>query len=179
MEIIPKRFSEEDIKVRVDWINNSAINSQMYFDLPAKIANTRHWFENNLGNNKRVDATFLFPSGERIAMGGFTSIDGVHSNAEFYVMVNPILQGQGIGKRVSRWLFNYGFSVLKLNKIYLYTNDDNVGAYRIYENSGFVLEGILRNHKWKNGVYHNRRVYGLLQSEWDVLNWKKIIANEL
>lgn len=179
MEIIPKRFSEKDITDRVKWINNQAINSNMYFDLPASIENTKRWFVNNIGNKKRIDLTFFYSCGERIAMGGFTSIDSTHSNAEFYVMVNPLLYGKGIGKNVSRWMFNYAFSILNLNKIYLYTNDDNISAYKIYENAGFRLEGVLRDHKWKDGKFQNRRVYGLLKSEWELLDWKEMIDYEL
>lgn len=76
-------------------------------------------------------------------------------------------------------MYNYAFSVLELNKIYLYTNDDNVAAYRIYEKYGFQLEGILRNHKWKNGKFQNRRFYGLLKSEWEESEWKKYYNEEL
>ncbi len=179
MEIKPKRFRSKDISIRVNWINDSRINQTMFFDLPASVVNTERWFQNNIGNEKRVDFTFENSEGEIIAMGGFTDINSVHKNAEFYVMVNPELQGKGIGKKVSIWMYNYAFSVLNLNKIYLYTNDDNVVAYTIYEKAGFTLEGILRNHKWKNGDFQNRRFYGLLKSEWENLSWKKDIIDEV
>lgn len=173
MEIKAKRFSEADIAIRVDWINNPLVNQTMFFDLPASIENTKKWFEANVGNKNRIDFCFFDADGVCVAMGGFTSITEEHQNAEFYVMVDPSKQGQGIGKYVSRWMYNYAFSILKLNKIYLYTNDDNVAAYSIYEKSGFQLEGILRNHKWKNGKFQNRRFYGLLKSEWKLVEWKE------
>lgn|SRR5690554_6758558 len=179
MEIIPRRFSEKDISDRVDWINNPVVNRNMYFDLPATVENTIQWFINNVGNKKRIDFTFFDSFGERIAMGGYTSIDSIHCNAEFYVMVNPMMHGKGIGKKVSFWMYNYAFSILNLNKIYLYTNDDNINAYKIYESAGFMLEGVLRDHKWKNGKFQNRRIYGLLKSEWELLDWKEIIDHEL
>lgn len=179
MEIKPKRFSYKDISIRVNWINDLRINQTMFFDLPASVVNTEKWFQNNIGNDKRIDFTFENSEREIIAMGGFTDINPVHKNAEFYVMVNPDLQGRGIGKQVSVWMYNYAFSVLNLNKIYLYTNDDNIAAYTIYEKAGFKLEGILRNHKWKNGDFQNRRFYGLLKSEWSTLDWKKELTDEI
>lgn len=173
MEIKAKRFSEADIAIRVDWINNPLIHEMMFFDVPASIENTEKWFNANISNKSRIDFSFFDDNNVCIAMGGFTGISKEHGNAEFYVMVNPILQGKGIGKKVSEWMYNYAFSVLKLNKIYLYTNADNEVAYRIYEKYNFKLEGILREHKSKNGVFQNRRFYGLLRSEWDGLDWKK------
>lgn len=175
MKIISRRFSFEDIDTRVEWINNPSIHSTMYFDLPATIENTRKWFERIKSNDTRVDFTFVSETGGLLAMGGFTGISEEHKHGEFYVMVNPAMHGQGIGKRVSEWMYNYGFSVKNLNKIYLYTNDDNVSAYNIYEKAGFVLEGIMREHKWKEGKFINRRFYGLLHSEWDTVSWKKVL----
>jgi len=179
MKIIPTKFSKDDIETRVDWINDESINRTMFFDLPALVDNTKKWFENNIGNKGRIDFTFKQEDNSIVAMGGFTGISVEHKNAEFYVLVNPLLQGKGIGQHVSMWMYNYAFSVLNLHKIFLYTNDDNIAAYKIYEKAGFVLEGVLREHKWKNGVFQNRRLYGLLKSEWENVIWKKIIDDEI
>ncbi|MGG5502305.1 GNAT family N-acetyltransferase [Myroides odoratimimus] len=179
MKIKAKRFSEADIAIRVDWINNPLIHETMFFDVPASIENTVKWFNANISNKSRIDFSFFDDNDVCIAMGGFTSITKEHQNAEFYVMVNPIQQGKGIGQNVSKWMYNYAFSILNLNKIYLYTNDNNVAAYRIYEKCGFQLEGILRNHKWKKGKFQNRRFYGLLRSEWEVVEWKVYCHEEL
>lgn len=179
MQIIPKKISDLDIDTRVEWINDPRINQTMFFDLPATIENTKKWYEANKNNPNRIDFSFYDDEGKIIAMGGLTGINSEHKNSEFYVMVNPTMQGKGIGKQVSYWIYNYGFSILNLHKIFLYTNDDNVAAYSIYEKAGFILEGILREHKWKNNKFQNRRFYGLLQSDWDKQPWKKIIEDEI
>ena len=179
MEIKPRRFNDKDIKIRVDWINDPRINQTMFFDLPASVINTEKWYNNIRENSKRIDFTFVNNEDDIIAMGGFTDISSIHKNAEFYVMVNPEMQGKGIGKQVSIWMYNYAFSVLDLNKIFLYTNDDNIAAFSIYEKAGFQLEGVLRNHKWKHNKFQNRRFYGLLKSEWINLEWKEILNDEI
>lgn len=168
-----RTFSEADIETRVAWINDARINRTMFFDVPASVENTRNWFRNNIGSTNRADFTFAEENGTIIGMGGFTGIDSTHANAEFYVMVNPEMQGKGYGKKISKWLFNYAFVKFNLNKIYLYTNDDNVTAYKIYEDCSFALEGILRKHKMKNGQFQDRRCYGLLQEDWKKLDWSE------
>jgi len=175
MKLKVRRFSEIDISTRVNWINDLRINENMSFELPATIEKTFVWHNKNINNSSRIDFTVLNEY-TVVSMGGYTFINETDSNAEFYIMVNPGMLGQGIGSKVSMWLFNYAFIVMKLNKIYLYTNEDNTHAYRIYEKCGFKLEGVLREHKYKNGYYKNRLFYGLLRSEWENLAWaqKKI-----
>lgn len=165
-------FEENDIEDRVNWINDPSINATMYFDLPASIDKTKEWYYNK-NNSQRIDFVFETEDREIIAMGGYTHIDKERRNAEFYIMVKPNLHGRGIGMKTSIWLFNYAFLVLHLNKIYLYTNSDNISAYAIYEKGGFKLEGILRQHNIKNNKLVDRRFYGLLYEEWINMSWKK------
>src|SRR5690625_971618 len=175
MKLIPKYFNENHIKLRVEWINNPSINNNMFFELPASVEKTKEWYERNKGNRSRVDFTFLNSDNLIVAMGGFTKINKTHKNAEFYIMVRPGSQGQGIGGSSSKWLYNYAFSVLNLEKIYLYTNDNNVAAYKIYEDAGFKLEGTLRKDHWKNSSFIDRRFYGLLREEWEHFAWRKYL----
>ncbi|MFW5701004.1 MAG: GNAT family N-acetyltransferase [Cyclobacteriaceae bacterium] len=173
-----KIFVLSDIKDRVEWINNSAINSTMYFELPANIEKTIQWF-NKKDNSKRADFTFFDNNSERIAMGGITNYDCKNSKAEFYIMVSPAYHGCGYGTKISKWLFNYAFMKYPINKLYLLTDDDNPNASKIYEKAGFQLEGILRKHSKKNNEFKDRRFYGLLRDEWEKAEWKQlIITNE-
>lgn len=165
-----KNFSAEDIKTRVSWINNSSINTSMYFDLPATIEQTQKWHESNKTKTNRQDFTF-FKGNEIVAMGGLVSIDKQASHAELYIMVNPNLHGQGWGKKSTKWLLFYGFEYLKLNKVYLFTDGANVSGYRLYESIGMVYEGTMRQHKLKNGELKDRRIYSILSEEWELLNY--------
>ena len=178
MELQIKYFSKEDINARVNLINNTLINSTMFFKLPATIEETTKWF-NCKNNSERIDLTFLNSNNEIVAMGGITNINSIDKNGELYLFVDPSFHGKGIGSKATKWIVNYGFLKLNLNKIYLVTNDDNIAAYKIYENLGFKLEGLLRNHKWKNNRFVDRKFYGLLKSEWENQEYKeqKVIYN--
>ena len=43
----------------------------------------------------------------------------------------------------------------------------NLGAIRVYEKAGFVLEGRQREHAWVRGAYEDIVRMGLLRSEWE------------
>lgn len=168
--MIVKKFSNQDINTRVEWINNPAINNSMYFELPATIEKTLIWYESNLNNNKRKDFSF-FNEGDLVAMGGLTSIDKLSNHAELYVMVNPENHGQGWGKKSTQWLLFYGFNYLKLNKIYLFTDGENVSGYSLYEAIGMINEGTMRQHKFKDESLRDRRIYSILATEWQLLDY--------
>jgi len=63
--------------------------------------------------------------------------------------------GQGYGKIAVNLLLQYAKSVLGLRKIYLYTLDINVKARSLYSKLGFITEGTLVKHIYKNGEYRD------------------------
>lgn len=167
--MIVRNFSLQDISVRVNWINNPLINNTMYFELPASVEKTEHWYHTNQNSSNRKDVSF-FNNEQLVAMGGLVSIDVMAHHAELYIMVDPTQHGQGWGKKATRWLLLFGFKHLNLNKIYLYTDEINAGGYSLYESVGMTYEGTMRQHKYKNGQLRDRRIYSMLAEEWEQLN---------
>lgn len=162
-----RKLCETDLVVRVDWMNNPKVYKNMHFLPPISMDNTKKWYEMNINNNKRFDAAFEDNEGQIVAFGGLTNIDYTVRKAEFYIFVNPELQGKGIGSVATRLLCMYGFEILQLHKIYLYTNSSNIIAKKTYEKVGFVLEGIHREENILAERYEDRLYYGLLAREFD------------
>lgn len=163
-------LQESDLPERVKWMNNSLVYSSMGFKPPISLQNTFIWFINNKNNKNRVDCSFVNERGDILAMAGLTKINYSLKNAELYVFVNPDLQGQGIGHKVTYLLCKYAFLTLHLSKVYLYTNKTNIKAQRVYEKIGFVLEAIVKEGCILNGEYKDRLYYELsnndLNYEW-------------
>ena len=155
----------EDLPTRVEWMNNPKVYSSMHFDVPVLMDNTIRWFERNLGNENRRDVTFL--ENDRImAFGGLTSITTDTLMAELYVFVDPMSQRNGLGTMATQLLCQWGFSTLGLRKIYLYTNEDNIPAIRVYEKCGFIMEGRHRQeYVDHSGEFKDRLYYGLLKTD--------------
>ena len=163
--MILRRLQVEDLKTRVEWMNNPKVYSSIHFDIPVSLDNTIRWFENNQKNDNRADVVFE-EKGQLLAMGGLTNINRETNKAELYVFVNPNLQKGGLGTQATKLLCKYGFENLYLDKIYLETNEDNHAAKRVYEKCGFQLEGILRNeYKNQKGFLKSRLYYGMLKGE--------------
>ena len=144
----------------------------MHYDVPIMMGNTIRWYEKNLHNDCRCDLTIL-ENDQIVAFGGITSIDRAIGKAETYIFADPLHLYKGIGYRAQMKICDYGFRVLELNKLYVYTNEDNVQSIKVHEKCGFVLEGCLRQeYITANGQKKNRLYMGLLKEDWFAMNQK-------
>ena len=165
--MIIRKLQKEDLPIRVQWMNNPRVYESMHFDLPVTLENTIKWFENNQKKDNRYDVCFE-ENHAVVAFGGLTSIDSDLKKAELYIFVNPNLQRSGLGTESTRLLCGLGFEELKLHKIYLITNEDNIAAIKVYQKCGFSLEGKHRDEYLKDEEYKDRLYFGLLNEEYYV-----------
>lgn len=73
---------------------------------------------------------------------------------------------QFLGLDASKWLINYCFETLNLNRIYGHTWSDNPKMDSFYKRIGAVHEGTERQHTWKKGQYVDLKIWGILREEW-------------
>lgn len=163
--MIIRKLEKTDLGERVAWMNCPEVYKTMHFTPPITLENTVSWYEHNQAVSTRCDMAFEDGNGQLVAMGGLTNIDYTTRKAEFYIFVNPARQRQGIGTEATKLLCQYGFDVLHLHKIYLFTNNSNFGARKTYEKVGFKLEGIHRDEMIFDDKFDDRLYYGLLADE--------------
>ena len=162
-----RQLKKEDLALRVRWMNHPGVYSSMHFDVPVLMPKTIEWYNRVKEDSSRSDVVFE-NDGRIVAFGGLTSMTSpVSKMAELYVFVDPDLHHKGDGTMATRLLCEWGFRNLELRKIYLYTNEDNFSAIRVYEKCGFTLEGRHRQeYVDSNGLFKDRLYFGLLKSEW-------------
>ena len=96
------------------------------------------------------------------------NIDRKNLKAEYYIVIGEKdYRGLGIAKRASLKLLKYAFEELKLNKIYLYTEVDNVSAQKMFEKVGMRKEGLLKDDLYYNNRYVDRYIYGICYGEYN------------
>ncbi len=174
MRLTVRRLEREHLTLRVSWFNHPDVFKYMTLDVPMSLAATERWFQNASVNQHRRDFCFLLASDDDevpVAMGGLVDIDRHHSRAELYMLVGPEYSGRGIGRAVLRWLCNYGFNSLGLQRIYLTTVAGNERAENLYRSHGFEEEGRLRRHLYHLGDFKDRLMFGLLRHEWETMRW--------
>lgn len=166
MKITIRKFEREDIPKKVEWINNPENNQFLHYDIPLEVEKTQKWFDNNIGRTDRFDAV-IEADGVPCGTIGLLSIDKKNKKAEYYIaMGETSLKGKGVATEASKLILEYGFKKLNLNRIYLFTEAENMVAQRLFEKIGFVKEGCIRSDIVSHGKFVDRYAYGILCSEY-------------
>lgn len=164
-KVVVREFRKEDIPNKVKWINDPENNTYLHYDLPLEYDKTLLWFERIKDNENRLDAVIEY-KGIPMGLIGLLGIDKRNLKAEYYICIGEsAYKGKGIAKNASKLLIDYAFDALKLNKIYLYTEQDNIQAQKLFEKLGFKKEGLLEQDLIYNGRKVNRYMYGILKED--------------
>ena len=165
MIITIRRFTREDIDQKVEWINNPENNKYLHYDFPLEISKTKEWFDRNEGRIDRFDA-IIEVDGIACGLIGLLHIDKKNEKAEYYItMCNPSLKKKGIASQATKLILNYSFSELGLNRVYLFTEVENIPAQRLFESVGFVREGCLHEDIVSHNSFADRYVYGICKND--------------
>lgn len=166
--MIIRKLTTQDLPTRVAWMNDPRVYSSMHFDVPVRMDKTEEWFARISKDEHRFDAVFTdeVGGGKILAFGGITGIIRDASKAETYLFVSPECQHQGIGSRAKLLLCEYAFTQLRLNKLYVVTNEDNHASIALQKKFGYQLEGRLREeYALPDGSRKDRLYFGLLKKE--------------
>ncbi len=72
-------------------------------------------------------------------------------------------RGKGYGTQACKLACDYAFDVLNISKIWLFVFEDNLAAKKMYENLGFIEEGFLKDHFFKNGKHIGAHIMSLFR----------------
>lgn len=159
-----RKFEEKDISNKVKWINDSENNQYLHYDLPLNEENTRTWFLKNQSRADRYDAVIEY---QGVAVGVIGLLSIADKKAEYYItMGEKQYKGKGIAKQATLLLLGYGFDVLGLDEIYLYTEVDNISAQKLFEKCGFKKCYREKNSAVNRGSVVDRFYYIVKRNEW-------------
>lgn len=86
-------------------------------------------------------------------------------------------QKKGYARDALKILLDYYFNEVGYNKVEASVYGYNASSQSFHERFGFTLEGILRNHLYSRGRYHDTLVYGMLKDEFNSIyqhdSWRK------
>lgn len=104
--------------------------------------------------------------GESIGLVELVEITHIHRRAEFQIIIDPRHQGQGYAKPVMGQAVDYAFNILNIHKLYLIVAVENHRAHRIYQEFGFLEEGILKQEFFTDGAYRDAIRMYMLQPDY-------------
>ena len=129
---------------------------------------TRAWIKTDLeryADNKGFALGIWF-KGELAGAIDLHRINWSDRVGEIGYWLGAAYQGQGLMTRSCRALLDHAFNEMKLNRVQLQSEPENVKSRAVAERLGFTQEGILREAELLHGRYVDSVVYGILASEW-------------
>ncbi len=163
-------IEKEDCVYRTNWVNDEEIRKTLMFDWPLSLSGTEKWFDmQDLDPKKRNFMIISKDSNLPIGITGLIDIDFRHLRGQFYMTIGEKdYWGKRIPDESIPLILNYGFNELGLNRIYLYTLNNNERARKVYERNGFTNEGTLRKHYFCVGEYQDLMVMSVLKDDFKI-----------
>jgi diamine N-acetyltransferase len=161
-------ISEQDQEDIVKWRNNETILGNLFSFKGVTITEQRLWFEKYIKDDSRMDFIIeIKQNNKKIGTIGFNNIDFHNQKAEYGILIGETEeQGKGYAKEASKALLNYGFYEINLQKVYLRVFPDNCPAIKLYNNLGFVEEGLLKKEIYKNGKFKDVLIMAVFKEKW-------------
>jgi len=160
-----RAIEEEDLPKMVEWRNSLDAQKTFYEYEPLSIVKQREWFKEYL-QGKHGKLWIIEVDNKAIGTIGFHEIDFRNSHAKFgRFYIEPDSRKQGYGREALKLIIEYGFNHLNLNRIWLDTINGNAQAIFLYKKFGFVIEGVLINHIYKDGTYCNLLIMGMCKAD--------------
>lgn len=167
----------DDAKRIVEWRNDPRIKAYFFETEPISLGSHIQWYKKNMNDPSQryymIDALSHWKTGDPLASPlsigtmGLKNINWRSRNAEFgrFVIGEADFQGKGYGKESLVILLDYAFNHLNIHRIWLAITTVNRASKELYHTVGFLIDGILREHLYKNGQYVDIHILGLLKQE--------------
>lgn len=164
----PKR---EDIPVMLHWYENGEF-ARLWDSRPAYPNIEAELLRRIEEGTARKDGyAFAIRLKENNELIGYIEIDGIewaHQTGWLSIGIgDPVHRGQGYGYEATEMALRFAFHELNLHRVQLTVFSYNDAAIKLYERTGFVLEGTFREYLQRDGRRHDMLLYGLLRSEWE------------
>ena len=155
----------------VDGLNRACVDADLaaWVDPPAErrdVAARRLREQLRAGWERGETASFVHvhpETGDVLALIA-VMIEGDPAVAEVAYWVNPAARRRGVGTRVLRLVSRWALDELRLERLWLEVEPENVASHRVAQRSGFAREGVLRAHcrDRRSGLRHDCVIYSLL-----------------
>ncbi len=167
MTVVLRSVEESDLDMLREWINDQDIARRVGgFTFPVSRAEQHDWFLKTQADT-RSRRFMIDVNGETIGTTGLWEIDWRNRHALTGIKLGTAAsRGRGFGSDAIMALAAYAFQQVGLNRLWteiLVTNQPSYHAY--VERCGWVVEGRLRQHVFRDGEFLDQYRIGLLADE--------------
>ncbi|MEA3457935.1 MAG: UDP-4-amino-4,6-dideoxy-N-acetyl-beta-L-altrosamine N-acetyltransferase [Candidatus Thermoplasmatota archaeon] len=176
--ILLKRITPDEIEKIMEWRTSPEVTAYMYTDPKLIIEDQKKWFE-KISNEPTVSYWIIVVGGVDVGVINLYDIDQ-HNKRCFwaYYIGEPSVRGKGISIHLECNIYDYVFFELGLNKLCGEVLEFNDTVVQIHKRFGSEIEGIFKQHIYKNGKFLDVVRMAILKEKWNKIRsqykYKKI-----
>jgi len=153
----------------LNWLNETTINQYLETRWTTQSIESIKDFVKSI---RESDHSYLFAiivDGKHI---GNIKIGPIHHHYQYadisYFIGEKSYWGKGIATDAIFLITDFGFKILKLNRIQAGAFADNIGSLKALEKNGYKKEAVLRKQIFVNvgDQFQDHIIYGILKDEW-------------
>lgn len=169
--VLLRPVRRSDLQNFLKWFNDPEVTRYLDRSLPLTEMEEEKNVEELGTTRARTDAAFVIEASEHPAQSiGWIDLTGINPkdhNAMFGIVIGEKeCWGKGYGMEAARLLVNYGFEQLNLHRISSRVHALNERSLKLHNRVGFKEEGRQREAIFKNGIFHDYVMFGVLREEW-------------
>lgn len=126
------------------------------------------WYEATRKSRTEILWAISLKNGETVGGAGLQDFSHTDRRATLGIVIGHESQWKkGIATEVMRLRTNYAFEELNLNSVDTLICADNIGSWKAAEKAGYRFTGILRQHLYRDGQWHDVKVGSVLRQDWE------------
>jgi len=146
----------------------------MYTDPQISLEDQRKWYQRIVQDYSRMD-WIIYADGGNVGVVSLYDIAPLYRRCYWaFYLGDESARGKGIGRAVELNILRYVFIRLNFHKLCSEVFQWNESVVRMHQKNGSKIEGVLQEHIWKNGIYHNVICMGILRHEWENMIIEKL-----
>lgn len=166
MSILFRKIRENDLEKILKWRTSLEVTAYMYTDPLLTMKEQKKWYEKIKTDETRRDWV-INVEGEDVGLISLTNIDNIHKRCNWaYYIASTTMRGKGIGKSVELNIYHFVFESLNLNKLCCEVFSFNEKVITLHQKYGSMIEGVRREHIYKNGSYYDIVEMAILKKDW-------------
>jgi diamine N-acetyltransferase len=165
VQLIP--LNEECFNLTLTWVNNPELRLFTGTRFPVSKYEHENWFKGRATDKyNKTYAIQLRGSNKIIGLVGNNEYDPINRTTYPFIYIGETdMKEKGIGQESFSLFLDFCFNELNIHKVYGYLYAYNKASRNMLEKCGYLLEGELKQHWFKDGEYHDVLVMGRIREK--------------
>jgi UDP-4-amino-4,6-dideoxy-N-acetyl-beta-L-altrosamine N-acetyltransferase len=166
MNVRLRRVTEADLEKIMNWRMKPSVTENMYSDPVLTLEGQKKWFRRI--SESETDMIWVFVCDDTdVGVFSLNEIDRHNKRCSLGCYIGEeSYRGKGIFRRIELNAYDYVFQTLGFNRFIASALSENETAIRVYKKCGCQIEGVFKEHIYKNGIFHDVVMMAITADRW-------------